>query len=95
MDKNEERHSPKCKTCKLYLQFLTNKVYTQPIHLEIPQVPFVGCAMDSIGQLPTTSKGNRFTLMFICFLTSYLITVLLKTKTSDEIAMAYIKEILS
>ena len=81
-------------TCKLCLQFLPNKVYTQPMHLEIPKVPFASCAMDSSGQLPTTSKGNRFTLTFICLLTSYLITVPLKTKTSDKVSMAYIKEIL-
>ena len=81
-------------TCKLFLQFLPNKVYTQPMYLEIPQVPFAGCAMASIGQLPTTSKGNRFTLMFICLLTSYLITVPLKTKTFDKVFMAHIKEIL-
>ena len=79
---------------KLCLQFLPSEVYTQPMHLEIPQVPFAGCAMNSIGQLPTTYKENRFTLTFICLLTSYLITVPLKTKTADEVSMAYIKEIL-
>ena len=64
------------------------------MHLQIPQVLFASCAMDSIGQLSITSKGNRFTLTFICLLTSYLITVPLKTKTADEVSMAYIKEIL-
>ena len=78
----------------LCLQFLANKVYTQPMHLEIPKVPFASCAMDSIGQLSTTCKGNRFALTFICLLTSYLITVSLKTKTAEEVFMAYIKEIL-
>ena len=66
----------------------------QPMHLKISQVPFTGCAMDSSGQLPTTSKGNRFALPFICLLTSYLITVPLKMKTANEVSMAYIKEIL-
>ena len=80
--------------CKLCLQFLPNKIYTQPMHLEIPQVPIAGCTVDTIGQLPTTPKGNRFTLTLICLLTSYLITVPLKTKTSDKVSMAYIKEIL-
>ena len=59
------------------------------MHLEIPQVPSASCAMDSIGQLPTTSKGNRFALTFISLLTFYLITVPLKTKTADEVSMAY------
>ena len=64
------------------------------MHLGISQVPFGGFAMDSIGQLLTTLKGNIFALTLICLLTSYLITVPLKTKTADKVSMAYIKEIL-
>ena len=64
------------------------------MHLEIPQAPFSSCAMDFIGQLPTTSKGNIFALTFICLLTFYLITVPLKTKTADKVFTVYIKEIL-
>ena len=69
-------------------------MYNQPLHLEIPQVPFAGCTMDCIGLLPTTSKGHRQALTFICLLISYLITVLLWTKTVDEASMLYMKEIL-
>ena len=64
------------------------------MHLEIPKVPFAGCAMDCIGPLPVISKGNRHVLTFICLLTSYLIMVPLISKMADEILMAYIKEIL-
>ena len=64
------------------------------MHLEIPQLPIASYAMDSIGQLPTTSNENRFALTFICLLTSYLIAVPLKIKTADEVCMVYIKEIL-
>ena len=64
------------------------------MHLEIPKVPFTGCAMDYVGPLPATSKGNSNALTFICLLTSYLITVPLKSKMADEVSMAYIKEIL-
>ena len=64
------------------------------MHLEIPQVPFASCAVDSIGQQPTMSKGNRFALTFIYLLTAYLITVPMKTKTADKVSMVYIKEIL-
>ena len=78
-------------TCKLCIQFLLHKLYTQPLHLEIPQVPFSGCTMDCIRPLPTISKGHRHALMFIFLLTSYLITVPLKTKTADEISVAYMK----
>ena len=64
------------------------------MHLEIPLVPFAACAVDSFGQLPITTKGNRYALTFICLLTSYLITVPLKMKTADEISIVYIKGIL-
>ena len=80
--------------CQLCVQFLPNQLYTQPIHLEIPKLPFAGCAMACIGLLPATSKGNRHTLTFICLLTSYLIMVPLKSKMVNEVSMAYIKEIL-
>ena len=81
-------------TCKLHIQFLPSKMCTQPLHLEIPQVPIEWCTVDCIGPLPATSKGHRHALTFICLLTSYLITVPLKTKTADEVLMVYMKEIL-
>ena len=53
--------------CQLYIQFLPNQLYAQAMHLEIPKVPFTGCAMDCIGPLPATSKGNRHTLtLYAC-----------------------------
>ena len=81
-------------TCRLCIQFLPNKMYTQPLHLEIPNVPFACCTMDCIWPLPATSKGHRHVLTFICLLTSYLTTVPLKSKTVDEVSMAYMKEII-
>ena len=50
--------------------------------------------MDCIGPLPGMSKGNRHALTFIYLLTSYLITVPVKSKMADEVLMACIKEIL-
>ena len=67
-------------SCKLCIQLLSNRIYMQLMHLEIPQVPFASWAMDCNGPLPTSSKGHRHVLMFICLLTSYLVTVPLKTK---------------
>ena len=73
---------------------VSNWLYTQPMHLEIPKVPFAGCAMDIIGPLPTSSKGNRHVLTLISLLTLYLITVPLKSEMAEEVSMAYIKETL-
>ena len=79
-------------SCKLCIQFLTNRVYIQLMHLEIPQVALTGFVLDCIRPLPTSSKGHRHTLTFICLLTSYLITVPLKAKMADEVSVAHIKE---
>ena len=38
-------------SCKLCIQFLPNRIYTQLMHIEIPSVPFAGCAVDCIGPL--------------------------------------------
>ena len=64
------------------------------MHLEFPQVSFAGCAVDTIGLLPTMSKGNKYALTFMCLLTSYLLVVPLKLKTAEEVTMAFIKHIL-
>ena len=40
------------------------------------------------------SRGNKYASTFMCFLTSYLIAVPLKSKTAEEVTMAYIKHIL-
>ena len=81
-------------TCKQCIQLLLSRMYTQPLHLEIPQLSFAGCPMDCIGPPPSTSKGHRHALTFSCLLTSHLITVPLDIKTADEVLMAYMKEIL-
>ena len=49
--------------------------------------------MDCIRPLLTTLKGHRHNLTFICLLTSYPITLPLKTKTADEVSIVYMKEI--
>ena len=79
-------------TCRMLIQFLLSKMYAHLLHLELPQVPFAGCMMDCTRPLPATSKGHRHALTLLCLLTSYLITVPLKTKTADEVWMAYMKE---
>ena len=50
--------------------------------------------MDCIVPLPAMLKGFTHALTFISLLTSYLITVPLKTKTADEVSMVYMKKVL-
>ena len=70
--------------------------YKQNIHTSTLRNPSstICSAMDCIGRLPTLSKGNQYALTIICLLTLYLVTVPLKTKSADEVFIAYMKEIL-
>ena len=79
-------------TYKLCAQFLPDRVLTKLMHLDIPNVPFTGCAVDSIGMLPTITKGHKFALTFICLLPFYVIEAPLKTKTAEEVTVAYLKK---
>ena len=76
---------------KIYLTFHV----TLQLHLEIPKVPFACIAIDTIGKLPTTSSGNRYTLTCIDLLTSYIIAVPMLDKTADSVVEAYLSGILS
>ena len=82
------------RTCKLCIQFLPNRIRTRQLHLEIPKIPFYTICLDTIGKLPTMSKGNCYTLICMDLLMSYLITVLMKSKSVDEVTMAYLKRVL-
>ena len=64
-------------------------------HLEIPKVPFVCIAIDTIGKLPTTSSGNRCALTCIDLLTSYIIAVPMPDKTAEAVLEVYLSGILS
>ena len=64
------------------------------IRSSIYQYIKTGGAVDTIGLLPTTLKGNKYALTFMCLLTFYLIAVPLKSKTAKEVTMTYIKHIL-
>ena len=52
-------------------------------------------AMDTIGKLPTTCKGNRYALACIDLLTSYVIAVPIPNKAAELVIEAYLSGILS
>ena len=82
------------RTCKLCTQFLPNRIRTRLLHLDIPKIPFYTICLDTIGRLPTTSKGNCYALTCMDLLTSYLITVPMKCKSTDKVTTAYLKRVL-
>ena len=47
------------------------KMHTQ-VHLEITKIPMTVLAIDSVGHLPKTSKGNRWVLTASCLHVSYM-----------------------
>ena len=63
--------------------------------MEIPKVPLACIAIDTIGKLPTTSSGNRYTLTCIDLLTSYIIAVPMPDKKSESVVEVYLLGILS
>ena len=81
-----------CITCS---KNLPNVSCHPQLHLEIPKVPFVCIAIDTIGKLPTTSSGNRYVLTCIDLLTSYVIAVPMLDKIAESVVEVYLLGILS
>ena len=87
-----KNHINICITCS---KNLPNTAHHPQLHLEIPKVPFACIAIDTIGKLPTTTSGNKYTLTCIDLLTSYIIAVLIPNKTAESVVEAYLSGILS
>ena len=51
-------------------------------------------AKDTIGDLPITSKGNRWALTAICLHMSYVFAILIKEKSAENEVQAYLSGIL-
>ena len=85
MQRDVKYHNSNCITCSKNLP--NNSCHPQ-LHLEIPKVPFIFIAIDTIGKLPTMSSGNRYTLTCIDLLTSYVIAVPMPDKTAESVVEA-------
>ncbi|CEP16788.1 hypothetical protein [Parasitella parasitica] len=70
-----------------------NQVHHAPMKpLEVP-APFARWHIDFIGELPTTSNGNRWILMAVDYATNWPIARALKSATADEIVKFIYEEI--
>ena len=92
MQRDVKYHISNCITCS---KNLPNVSCHPQLHLEIPKVPFVCIAIDTIGKLPTTSSGNRYVLTCIDLLTSYVIAVPMLDKIAESVVEVYLLGILS
>ena len=52
-------------------------------------------AIDTIGHLPITSKGNRWALIAVCLHTSYMFVVPMKEKSAEKVVQAYLSGLLA
>ena len=75
-------HINNCITCS---KNIPNIAHQPQLHLEIPKVPFTCIAIDTIGKLPMTTSGNKYTLTCIDLLTSYVIAVPMPDKTAESV----------
>ena len=64
-------------------------------HLEVLKLLMAVLAVDTIGHVPISSKGNRWALTAICPNTSYVFTVSMKEKSAENVVQAYLLGILA
>ena len=81
--------------CNICTKNLPNMAKYPQKHLEIPQIPMAVSAIDTIGHLPVTSKGNRWALTEICLNTLYVFTVPMKEILAENVVQAYLSGILA
>ena len=91
MGTDVKSHINNCITCS---KNLPNISHHPQLHLEIPKVPFMCIAINTIGKLPVTTAGNKYTLTCIDILASYVITVPMPDKTAKSMVEAYLSGIL-
>lgn len=78
-----------CRSCEVCQKNSCGKPAKVPlINLPVISTPFYRVAVDLIGPLPRSSKGNRFALVFIDMATKYPDAVPLKRIDSESVAEA-------
>ena len=87
MRRDVKNHLNSCITCS---KNLPNTSHHPQLHLEIPKLPFACIAIATIGKLPVTTSGNRYSLTCIDLQTSYVIAVPMPDKTAVSIVEAYL-----
>jgi hypothetical protein len=84
-----EKHVSSCKACAR--RKARNNVPAAPIQqYESPDMPWQRTHIDLTGPLTTSEKGNQYILVVKDALTRYVETAAMKTKTAEEVALAFI-----
>ena len=81
--------------CTICTKHMPNMAKYPQQHLEVLKIPMAVLAMDTIGHLPITSKGNRQALTAICLHTSDVFIIPMKEKFAANVVQAYLSGILA
>ena len=81
-------------SCLICCQHAIHKVKYESKHLPVPQRPFDGICLDCIGTLERSSRGFMWILTCIDLHSSFLLAVLMKSKSAANIIYLYIESIM-
>ena len=81
-----------CDLCQRVNQGRTERLAIRPIIPRSAQDAFDEVWMDLIGEVPTSSRGNRYVLVMIDSRTRYAVAVPLQSKTAEEVVGAFMTE---
>ena len=73
---------------------MTPKVKYESKHLPILDKPFDGICLDCVGSLERSKQGFKWILTCIDLHSSFLLAVPMKSKSTDDVIHAYVKNIL-
>ena len=91
MQEQVNRHMNSCMIC---CQHANHKVKYESKHLPILQRPFDGICLDCVGPMERFSRGFKWILTCIDLHSLFLLAILMKSKSADDIIHAYIESIL-
>lgn len=86
-----QRYIQRCRDCQIK-KLVRVKTKQKLIITDTPPTPFYKIALDIVGPLPITQKGNEYILTMQCLFSKYTIAVPLPNQTALSIADAFIKK---
>ena len=81
-------------SCLICCQHATHKIKYDSKYLPIQQRPFDGICLNCIGPLERSSRGLKWILTCIDLHSSFLLAILMKSKSADDIINSYMESIL-
>lgn len=83
----------KCQSCQKHKMYRKTKM--PMMETDTPSHPWQKVALDIVGHLPKTKKGNEYILTVQCVFSKFVIAILLITQDAESVAEALKEEVLS